>query len=107
LFVRNNTESGGVKTDIAICVLDEDKTKKPYIFQAPDYEISDGDSVVVETSRGQKYAKVINHLMCVTEDDRAVKVLRLVTGINEPLKRVLSKVRFYKLGYKDEGQEST
>ena len=92
--------------DIAICVLDEDKTKKPYIFQAPDYEISDGDNVVVETSRGQKYAKVIHRLMHVSGDSREVKALRLVTGINEPFKRVLSKITFNELEYEDEGQES-
>ena len=92
--------------DIAICVLDEDKTKKPYIFQAPDYEISAGDSVVVETSRGQKYAKIIHRLMHVSEDSREVKALRLVTGINEPFKRVLSKITFNELEYEDEGQES-
>ena len=49
--------------DIAICVLEEDKTKKPYVFRAPNYVIMEGDVVVVETRNGEKYAKVIQALL--------------------------------------------
>lgn len=88
-----------MRMDIAICILDEDKEKKPYIFYAPEYTITDGDDVIVITSRGKKLAKVVQHISGVEEDDTEVKIIRLLTGVNEPFKRVLSKVRYLDLEY--------
>jgi uracil phosphoribosyltransferase len=87
--------------DIAICVLEEDKTKKPYVFRAPNYVIMEGDVVVVETRNGEKYAKVIHRLTAVNDNDNEVLIIKALTGIDK-FKRILKKVNFYDIEYKEE-----
>lgn len=66
-----------MKTKIVIVRLEEDCTKKPYLFEAP-YDVVKGDHLLVETRRGEKAAVALYNSVSV--DDETLELMKMVYG---------------------------
>lgn len=89
--------------DLVLCKFEG--TPKKYLFKAPFASyISKGDEVVVETKKGEQRATVV--AVCSTEEGgEAFDCLVQVTGATLPLKKVVAKMFYQKIDYK-EGEDA-
>ncbi len=79
---------------------------QPYLFIAPAFSgLKEGDSVIVETSRGEQLAKV-NAVTTVNMDDEIADFIIKSTGAKSPLKRVLKKIIYMDFEYEDDDEQS-
>ena len=89
--------------DLVICKHPVDS--RHFLFQAPRFSyLKKGDQAVVDTARGEQTAFVIDAITCVEGSDEfnfIVTALKATT----PLKKVLSKVAYMELAYKEENDE--
>jgi hypothetical protein len=86
--------------------VEHENNRHPYLFIAPAFSgLKDGDSVIVETSRGKQLAQVKAVTTVNMEDDIADFIIKS-TGATNPLKRVLQKVVYQDFEYEDEDEQS-
>lgn len=89
--------------DLVLCKV-EGETKAE-LFQAPRFShLKAGDDVLVDTAYGEKHAKVINS-MSVDPEYEEHRFILDATGATEPLKRVLSQIRYKAFTYEEENDE--
>ena len=76
-----------------------------YLFEAPAFaSMSDGDTVVVNTRRGETMAVVVGHASDYVGGEY-YKMLVAATGAREPLMRVKARVDFYTYKYPEATDE--
>lgn len=87
---------------VVAVVLDEDKNGKAYLFRAPNYALNTGDSVVVETSHGEKKGEVIDVLVRKNYNPYIYDMLLRVAGAQHPLKKVLYREQRFEIVWAEE-----
>ena len=86
---------------LALCSHTRNNDSK-FLFQMPAYErIKAGDEVVVETSKGEKPAVVLQVANC-TYGDEEYKMIMEAAGAYEPLKRVTRKIEYREMRYDED-----
>ena len=90
--------------DLVICK--HDNNSKVFIFRAPAWTgLKKGDRVLVETKKGEAEATVEKTYTVDVSNKDSFEFILMAGGVSLPLKRVLKRVMFIELDYKDEGGE--
>ena len=90
--------------DLVICKFDSNHNLS--IFSAPAWTcLKKGDRVLVETKKGEAEATVEKTYTVDVSNRDAFEFILMAGGVSLPLKRVLKRVMFIELDYKDEGGE--
>lgn len=92
---------------IDLVVVKHPFSEKKYLFRAPELShLQAGDAVFVETNNGIQIASVVEVYDWINADDaKLFGLLKDVSNVKYPLKRVVSKLVEMKFDYKEE--EST
>ena len=79
-----------------------------FLFYAPAWSrLKAGDEVIVDTVRGQ-FPAVVVEVSTIQKDDEPLKnMIKRLAGATEPLRRVISKVRFDELTYETEDEDDS
>lgn len=91
--------------DIGLCVIDEDRYERLYMFQAPNFTLEKDLRVKVDTCNGSKCATVkyffpdinLNHEM----DKNLFDALLKLSGAMLPLAKITHRLREVELDYGD------
>ena len=75
-----------------------------YLFYAPSFSNLVGLEVIVETKHGEAKAVVEDSLTIDPTDEKFKFILKLA-GATKPLRKVVSKVKYYGFVYDDETEE--
>lgn len=92
-----------MNNNLVLVVLDEDKKKKPYLFECGANALHKGDKVIVETCKGEKNGEVIYFAFRHYDIDADIyRMLLYLAGAEEPLKRVKAEYHLRELSYEEE-----
>ena len=91
--------------DFVLCKHDGSETT--YLFRAPAFShLEKGDEVIVETSRGEQKATVVQSTTINAEETRIIDFIMNATGASNNVKKVLSKVVLKKYEYYEEDENN-
>jgi hypothetical protein len=86
--------------DLVICDLDDEPM--PMVFRAPAWShLKKGDYVSVETDHGQQ-AAIVDRCITINKSTEELDFILVASGINTPLKRVLSQIKYIDFDYEDD-----
>lgn len=79
---------------------------RTYLFRAPAWSgLKKGDSIKVETKRGQKLATVVSTITLRSDDTEKIDFIMHGTGAAENVRKVISKVTYVNFEYSEEEDE--
>lgn len=89
---------------IGLAICKEDNKDLPELFETPIWSsLKEGDRVIVESLTGGSYAVVLKTLTTVKSDRLGeFEFIRILSGADLPLKRVLAKVTYESFVYEEE-----